>query len=182
MSKAEFKPWPKIGRENPLNVVITEKIDGTNACIIIQNGEIVGVQSRKRFITPDDDNYGFAQWVQDNQDDLLKLGDGYHYGEWAGEGIQKNPLQLKGKHFFLFNVDRWRDGRQERPKCCDCVPVLYEGQLVVGVIENLLCDMKEECQLPNGRKREGVVVYHRASRTMSKHTVKTPKGKWATKD
>ena len=59
----EFKAWPKIGRYNPFNVTITEKMDGTNACIIIEDGFIVGVQSRKRLITPDDDNFGFAQWV-----------------------------------------------------------------------------------------------------------------------
>lgn len=99
----EFKPWPKISRDNPFNVTITEKIDGTNACIIIQDGLLVGVQSRKRFITTLDDNYGFAAWVCENENELLKLGDGYHYGEWAGPGIQKNPHDLNEKTFFLFN-------------------------------------------------------------------------------
>ena len=91
MSKVEFKAWEKIGRDNPFGVTITEKIDGTNACIIIQDGEVVGVQSRKRLITPEDDNYGFAGWVERNIEDIMGLGDGYHYGEWAGLGIQKNP-------------------------------------------------------------------------------------------
>ena len=35
----EFKPWPKIGRDNPFVVTITEKMDGTNACIIIKDGK-----------------------------------------------------------------------------------------------------------------------------------------------
>jgi len=50
MNDVDFKAWPKIPRENPFNVTITEKIDGTNACIIIKDGEIIGVQSRKRLI------------------------------------------------------------------------------------------------------------------------------------
>ena len=91
MSDLEFKKWEKIPRENPFTVTISEKIDGTNACIVIIDGAIAEVQSRKRFITPGDDNYGFALWVEENKDDLASLGDGYHYGEWAGEGIQKNP-------------------------------------------------------------------------------------------
>ena len=107
MENVEFKAWEKIPRENPFTVTITEKIDGTNACIIIMDGEIVGVQSRKRLITVLEDNYGFAKWVEYNKKDLLGLGDGYHYGEWAGLGIQGNPHKLDKKHFFLFNTFRW---------------------------------------------------------------------------
>lgn len=88
----EFKAWPKIPRATGEKVTITEKMDGTNACVVIQEGKIVGVQSRKRFITPEDDNYGFAAWVAENEQELLKLGDGYHYGEWAGLGIQKTRI------------------------------------------------------------------------------------------
>ena len=80
MNYVEFKPWEKIPRENPFTVTISEKIDGTNACVVIKDGDIVGVQSRKRFITPEDDNYGFAAWVEENRDELLKMGDGYQVG------------------------------------------------------------------------------------------------------
>ena len=39
----EFKPWPKIIRiEQKRTPIFTEKIDGTNACIVIgENGEKV---------------------------------------------------------------------------------------------------------------------------------------------
>ena len=104
MSNIEFKAWNKIPRENPFRATITEKINGTNACIIIQDGSVVGAQSRKRLITPDDDNFGFAAWVEKNSEALEALGDGYHYGEWAGPGIQKNPHALDEKQFFLFNI------------------------------------------------------------------------------
>lgn len=51
----EFQPWPKIARLNR-DIVITEKIDGTNAAVHINaEGKLVGVQSSSRFITTDDD-------------------------------------------------------------------------------------------------------------------------------
>lgn len=49
-------------------LTVQPKIDGTNAVIICEfdkNGTCIDVQagSRNRFLTPDDDNEGFAKWV-----------------------------------------------------------------------------------------------------------------------
>ncbi len=170
----EFKPWPKIKRDNPYGVTITEKIDGTNACIVIKDGEIAAVQSRKRFIGIDSDNYGFAGWVYANEEALLGLGDGHHFGEWAGEGIQKNPLKMEGKHFFLFNTRRWNPDNPNLPECCSVVPVLFEGGLKPGKVDELLTDMKEDDSVIH----EGLVVFYHAFDMMTKHTIKEPKGKW----
>jgi len=173
MSNIEFKQWEKIPRENPFTVTITEKIDGTNSCIIIKDGKIAGIQSRKRLITPEDDNYRFAAWVMDNAEDMLGLGEGYHYGEWAGLGIRKNPLQLDGKVFFLFNTLRWNPDNPNRPKCCSVVPILFQGELLPETIPELLVGMKNDTL-----DREGVVVYYHAFRSYTKHTVNSPNGKW----
>lgn len=71
-------------------------------------GYLVRAQSRKRIITPGNDNFGFAKWVWDNAEALANtLGMGYHYGEWYGEGIQKNPLAVKGRYWALFNTWHW---------------------------------------------------------------------------
>jgi len=172
----EFKGWPKIGRDNPFSGTITEKIDGTNACIIIQDGKVVGVQSRKRLITPDDDNYGFAGWVERNEDELESLGDGYHYGEWAGLGIQKNPHNLECKQFFLFNTHRWNPNNPNKPECCQVVPVLFQGLLGPHTIEGYLTDLV--INAPEGVTPEGIVVYYHAFRQYTKHTIKSPNGKW----
>lgn len=172
----EFKPWPKIPRTNPLQVTITEKIDGTNACIIIKDGIICGVQSRKRFIVVGDDNYGFASWVHENSSDLLSLGDGYHYGEWAGPGIQKNPHCLDKKTFFLFNTFRWNENNPNKPECCEVVPVLFQGILGPDTIPNLLNQLQETAG-PDKRP-EGVVCYNHSYRSYTKHTIKSPDGKW----
>ena len=118
-----FKPWPKILRlEKKRPPVFTEKIDGTNACIVIayKNPDentiafkdvdriitSIWAQSRTRLITPKNDNYGFAKWVEANWEDLLSLGEGYHYGEWWGQGIQRG-YGLTEKRFSLFNTRRW---------------------------------------------------------------------------
>lgn len=174
MDKIEFKPWPKIKRDNPFNVTITEKINGTNGCIVIQDNKVVGIQSRKKFITPQNDNFGFANWVIENNDELSKMGDGYHYGEWAGPGIQKNPHNLKEKTFFLFNTFRWNDNNPNCPSCCTVVPVIYQGILAEEIINNIL----DELRTREYEKAEGIVVYYHAFKTYTKHTIISPNGKW----
>lgn len=127
----EFTPWPKIARLNR-DIVITEKIDGTNAAVGIvyqddtmdgsigtyvpvadgADAVIVYAQSRKNLITPDRDNFGFARWVADNAEALANtLGPGLHFGEWWGSGIQRGYGLPKGeKRFSLFNTKRWAHG------------------------------------------------------------------------
>jgi len=97
---------------------------------------IVGAQSRNRLITPEDDNFGFARWVRDNKQALaLHLGEGIHYGEWWGSGIQRGYGLEKGtKRFSLFNVKRYAD--VYLPEIgLGLVPVLYEGQFSTDQVE-----------------------------------------------
>ena len=64
----EFKEFPKIPRLHRF-CVITEKIDGTNASITITaEGEFL-IGSRNRWITPEDDNHGFARWAAANKEE-----------------------------------------------------------------------------------------------------------------
>lgn len=193
----EFKAWPKIPRDTDEEIVITEKIDGTNACVIVEDGVVVGAQSRKRLITPEQDNMGFARWVEEHKDELASLGDGYHYGEWAGPGIQKNRHKLKQKEFFLFNTHKW-DDNPDKPKCCSIVPIQFQAKLPceetdIQTVEEAikyvmyLLDLfgsQASYQCVNGKldgengKPEGVVVYYRKTDRMVKHTFETPNGKW----
>src|ERR1044072_4291110 len=101
----EFTPFPKIGRLDK-DMVVTEKIDGTNAAIVITEDGVIYAQSRKQFITPDKDNAGFANWVQEHELELEALGPGVHFGEWWGSGIQRG-YGLDHKRFSLFNTGRW---------------------------------------------------------------------------
>lgn len=116
----EFKEWPKIPRWQNEKYVITEKIDGTNGCIIItEDGEIFA-QSRSRVLDESSarDNYGFCKWVYGHKDELINLGVGYHYGEWWGQGIQRN-YGLTERRFSLFNI--WHESI---PECVSKVPVI----------------------------------------------------------
>jgi hypothetical protein len=122
VSDAEFVPFPKMARLSR-EIIITEKLDGTNAQVFIGEDGLIRAGSRTRWITPEDDNYGFARWVHNHADELRGLGPGRHFGEWWGQGIQRN-YSLTEKRFSLFNVSRWGE---ERPACCHVVPVLYRG-------------------------------------------------------
>ena len=133
---SEFQEFPKITRFLEQDVVVTEKIDGTNGLIwVSEDGSTLRAGSRTRWITPEDDNYGFARWVQENTEGLLRLGPGYHYGEWWGRGIQRN-YGMDKKVFSLFNSHRWWH-HAERPECCDVVPIIYEGPMTESLWEAL---------------------------------------------
>src|SRR5690606_32184658 len=137
------KAWgktPRIKGNGLPYVIITEKLDGTNACVVIKDGNLMGCQSRNRIITPDSDNYGFATWA--DTVDWSGMPDGYHYGEWYGEGIQKNPNCIEGKRFALFKVE-WYTGLL-LPEGVELVPVLYSGQLNETVIQETFCRLKED--------------------------------------
>lgn len=189
----QFQEFPKTPRLNKL-VIVTEKIDGSNAAVVI--GEIdafragltctdpelrivgrlaVAAQSRSRFITPEDDNFGFARWVQENADDLINLGPGHHFGEWWGAGIQRGYGLPKGeKRFSLFNVDRWSDELGARPKCCHVVPTLARGESFEFCVPQALHELqlRGSKAAPGFMNPEGVMAYHTASRSYFKRTFK----------
>lgn len=212
MSEIEFQGWGKIPRLNR-EMVVTEKIDGTQAAVGIKfeafdirdsmpdvtnakvidrggfevNGMInlafVYAQSRNRIINPHMDNHGFANWVWDNAEDLMNtLGEGLHFGEWWGSGIQRGYGLPKGeKHFSLFNVKRWEFLDDDLVQQKDlpyipglgCVPVVYSGLFstlaVTGCIESL--KLTGSLAAPGFMRPEGVVVYHTAGNLMFKATI-----------
>lgn len=176
----EFKPWPKIGRLNR-DMIVTEKIDGTNGCVIIEldeEGEFhVSAQSRSRIITPEQDNHGFAKWVAANRTDLITtLGVGYHFGEWWGSGIQRGYGLPRGeKRFSLFNVKRWAQQNHTEPWVdgLDVVPVIYEGLFSSEYVNEIVASLDEfgSYAAPGFLRPEGVIVYLPQSNTLFKVTV-----------
>ena len=174
----EFKPFPKIARLNR-EIVVTEKLDGTNALIHFEDDGTMYVGSRTRWITPADDNYGFARWAEGNKSELEKLGPGSHFGEWWGGGIQRG-YGLKEKRFSLFNTSKWGDGAV-RPACCHVVPVLYQGAMREDAISAALNDLRTNgsVAVPGFMKPEGIVIFHTAAGIMMKVTCEkdeSPKG------
>ena len=168
----EFQPFQKISRLRR-DIIITEKIDGTNSCVYIPDyGDTIHAASRTRWITPEDDNYGFARWVEANQDELKKLGPGMHFGEWWGAGVQRR-YNMTQKKFSLFNVGRWSDPAT-RPACVDVVPLLYKGTFSMDAVNEVLDLLKRKGSVasPGFMDPEGIVVYHPASKELFKVTCK----------
>ena len=185
MEFVEFPKMPRLARE----IIVTEKIDGTNSCVgITEDGQIFA-GSRSRWITPKDDNFGFAAWVEQNADELRKLGPGRHFGEWWGAGIQRR-YGLSEKRWSLFNVQRWAlHGTEPKqiatadqrivkvqdvlPPCCGLVPVLYRGMFDTTHIEAALTKLRlyGSVAAPGFMRPEGVVVFHVSGNVGFKKTI-----------
>jgi hypothetical protein len=210
MNFTAFPKVPRLSRE----VVVTEKIDGTNASVFIagtiveyvatvtpenpakdvarvRNGTnrlddfVVLAGSRNRWLTPEDDNFGFAKWVRDHAEELALLGPGHHFGEWWGVGIQRG-YGLSERRFSLFNAGRWADlhtaaskldlpaGLEWAPSCCHVVPVLYQGPFLLQNVDACLYDLRTRGSkaAPGFADPEGVVIYHTAGNHLYKKTIK----------
>jgi hypothetical protein len=173
-----FEPFESIVRLSR-NCVISEKIDGTNAQVCVLDDGRVLAGSRTRWITPEDDNMGFARWVAEHEEELRTgLGVGKHYGEWWGAGIQRR-YGLAEKRFSLFNSGRWTD--DVRPKCCHVVPVLFSGIFTSTAVDEALAKLAREgsAAAPGFMKPEGVVVYVVAARKLFKKTLEGDEHKGA---
>lgn len=202
----EFRSWGKTHRLFR-DIVITEKIDGTNSAVIIQEsngydeGAIVqivvdgilydvGAQSKNRLIMPGKttDNYNFAQWVEENAELLVRqLGVGHHFGEWWGKGIQKRYGDLDYRVFSLFNTRKHAETffhteeLNGTPVNVESVPILFQGEFSEEAIHRearLLLEFGSVA-VPCAPNPEGIVVYHTQSRQAYKYTFDNQdKGKW----
>lgn len=183
--------------------VVTEKIDGTNACVYLERKALVpshvlnrsdskfiavgdmvmAVASRNKWITPNDDNMGFARWAYENAACLAHLGPGRHFGEWWGSGIQRGYNLPKGeKRFSLFNTGRWTSDFNAQDltrfvegenlstmcrevSCCHVVPVLGISVFSSTFVDDALAVLQiyGSRASPGFKKPEGVVVYHEAA-------------------
>ncbi len=193
----EFVPFPKIPRLTR-ECVVTEKIDGTNAsvwvvdmdpgqraatlhpseAVIPPQSKLVTVAghdyailagSRKRFITPQDDNAGFARWVYQNAEELIaELGYGTHFGEWWGDGIQRK-YGLDEKRFSLFNTKAWSGTELA---LCHVVPTLYTGPFDTTRLSNVLDLLREDgsAAAPGFMDPEGIMIFHTGSQSYFKKT------------
>lgn len=200
----EFTPYPKTPRFKR-DVVITEKLDGTNAQVVItfepldarfspDTKDVIAIQesslprhsyfmragSRTRWITPGKatDNYGFAAWCRENADELFNLGEGQHFGEWYGQGIQRG-YGLDHRRFALFNTARWGVHNQNTPRCCHVVPLL--GVVSVADVDRVVNELAFDGSraVPGFPSPEGVIAYHTASKQNFKVLIENdnqPKG------
>jgi hypothetical protein len=177
MNDEQFTQFPKMARLQR-EVIITEKIDGTNAQVYITDDGKMRFGSRTRWITPEDDNFGFARWATDHKDELMQLGPGRHFGEWWGLGIQRD-YGINERRFSLFNVARWcphgevpkaiptADPRNIKlqdmlPACCHLVPILWQGLFTACWPEHILTRLSNKGSLaaPGFMRPEGIIFFH----------------------
>lgn len=221
MKFVEFKKIPRLSRD----VIITEKIDGSNGQICIFSLETIKKEfgcsiydlaiqekmyewiekyclyvhpdnphveekdrlyifaaSRNRWLNvgKQNDNHAFAYWVKENAPSLVMLGEGRHFGEWYGKGIQRG-YGLEEKRFALFNVSKWQnrglrlvdDKQQYAPVPCEVVPVLYEGMFSTVAIAQIIDELslKGSKAVPGYMNPEGICIYHTAAGQYFKKTL-----------
>lgn len=204
MKPIDFIPFPKIPRLSR-EITVTEKLDGTSGTIFIEpiptllemidggryplavaNGFNIHAGSRNRWLSRESDNYSFAAWVQDNAEELVRLGPGWHRGEWWGWGIQRGYSQTE-KRFSLFNTGKWAvnvfskagPNQEVCPECCSVVPVLYRGPFLTDQIDIVLRDLafSGSVAAPGFPHPEGIVIHHLAGNYLFKKTIANDSGK-----
>lgn len=174
----EFVEFPKIARLSR-EVIVTEKIDGTNAQIFIECDDenyLIRAGSRNRWITPENDNFGFAAWVREHGEELISgLGPGRHFGEWWGSGFNTVRWCESDKEQQRIETGDPRQEKYQRklPPCCHLVPVLYRGIFSTTAINLALADLerKGSYAAPGFMKPEGIVAYHVAGNVAFKKTI-----------
>lgn len=196
-----FEAFPKLTRFSH-DWTITEKVDGSNAQIFITNRAdlpdggntddflfwdlptdiVVMAGSRKKLLTvsKQGDHMGFAKFVAERAAEFVEaLGEGRHFGEWYGNGIQRG-YGLSEKRFMLFNP-RWREVKL--PDRVDVAPVLFHGYLdSTDQFQESLEALKNNGSYiaPGFMNPEGIVMYHGPSKTLFKKTFDYDEaGKWA---
>lgn len=182
---SEFKSWREIEKFQGVHVQITEKLNGTNGVILIEeeNGVLKATPgSRTRFLDPvhGSDNYGFGAFVKANEQEICeKLGQGYHYGEWIGPGINGGGYDLKEKHFVLF--DRRRNPPEKPlPPRFGVVPLLYDGVFTDAIVETVLEDLKKSGSKysPGYMAVEGIVLFFPQFGVMKKKVFTAEETAW----
>lgn len=155
----DHQMFPKIPRLQKVNVVITEKLDGTNAVIWLSPDKSeMKVGSRNRWVGDSklEDNSGFYQFCQENKEYLMRLHPGFNYGEFMGPKIQGNRYELEKKELYLF--DTRRAGEFEDTNTIKVVPHLMTTPLD-DLPEHLSKYNNMKSTLNPKANAEGVMLY-----------------------
>ena len=152
-----------------LSFEVTEKLDGTSMTAYLMDDQF-GVCSRNLDLLEDDTNtFWRVARALDLEAQLRAIGretghDMALQGEVVGEAIQKNPYQIKGQEFFLFDVYDVQLGRHLSPAERQALPLKVKHVPVLGVqtinnasIDALLLAAEGKSVLNPKAEREGIV-------------------------
>ncbi len=148
---------------------ITEKLDGSSATYYrhttTNDGDHFGVCSRNLELldTPENTLWNLARRYELAE----KIPNGFAVqGEAVGEGIQGNPLKLKGHDLFIYNVYDIVNGQyldlHEYIDFCEQrglkrVPLLYTDFELPGTVDDILDMAEGKSELCAEADREGIV-------------------------
>lgn len=139
---------------------ITRKLDGSSMTLIVEDGKIVHVCSRRLSLEESDSN---AFWMAAKKLNLKNVGDIIIQGELMGPGIQGNQLGLNEPEIYVYQIKaerEWLSQSQLQFVCstlgCESVPVLVDK--VVGATVDEIQALANADKLPDRKPSEGVVV------------------------
>jgi RNA ligase (TIGR02306 family) len=163
--KTDAERIQNITQENYLELLnhkwtATEKIDGTSCTIINDDGNIRVCGRNWEYARNDSSTlWRLASQIAPN------IQPGYTIqGEVYGEGIQGNPLNIRGQRFSMFayvaarqplGIETWPEWTEDW-----AVPILWTGELP-DTIEQLLNDVDGlRSRINPDRRAEGIVFHH----------------------
>ena len=145
------------------NFYVTEKLDGSSVTYFKKDG-VFGVCSRNLELL---DNDG-TQWKLARSLNLLEMPDNFALqGELVGEGIQKNPLKIKGHEVYFFNAYKIDAGRYLNfddfvslmsSLNLKTVPIVNDNFALPTNVDEMLLIAEGKSLLNPNSEREGIVV------------------------
>lgn len=137
----------------------SEKLDGTNVSVIIENGMITSIWNRTaRIPFFCKGKMHIVQGVMSAYErGYCELPDGQHWGELVGEKLQKNPYKIQGHLWIPFSWLREHCDYEcfhKHPKTYEGLKAWFENPLSEGGIFSRFMRKRGILQSP-----EGVVFY-----------------------
>ena len=152
-------------------VVITEKIDGTNMRIgLINNQFKIGGRNMEFDLANPQGDLGFVAWCKDNNTESrlrsLNIGHIIVYGEFCGEKINV-PIYGKGRDFLVFDIKingkyiDWDNATELAAKMnLKTVPIIYRGKPSLEIFNQLRRSVSGYGKIKTGKEysHEGIVI------------------------
>jgi len=170
--------FPKTSEERIQNIpeifsgfVVSEKIDGTNVNFYKKDG-VFGVCSRNLELCEGET----TQWRIAKEMDLQnKMPDNFALqGELVGEGIQKNPLKIKGQEVYFFNAYNIESGiyldYKDFIELCKSLglktaPIVNDNFSLPKTVDEMLLYAEGKSLINPDVEREGIVVRPKIERS-----------------
>jgi RNA ligase (TIGR02306 family) len=146
---------------------VTEKLDGSSMTVYVRDGD-EGVCSRNLDLKRDENNSFWSVAIKENLiEKIRKSGRNLALqGELIGEGIQKNPYNVRGQAFRLFDIYDIDRGAYMSPlerqvfaetHEIEHVPVIAKEMIIQENVQGLLTMAEGKSTMNAKAEREGLV-------------------------